>query len=59
MCDLGHMLCSKDGGWGDGVGAAGCMSFISNGKGRHQNSSVVSPDFLQRMTNIGWQGFAA
>ena len=24
------------------------------GKGRRQNSSVTSGDFLQRMTNVGW-----
>ena len=23
-------------------------------KGTHENSSVASGDFLQRMTNIGW-----
>ena len=28
-------------------------------KGRRQNSSVAFGDFLQRMTNVGWQGFAA
>ena len=28
-------------------------------KRRRQNSSIASGDFLQRMTNIGWQGFAA
>ena len=28
-------------------------------KGRRQNSSVASGDFLQRMTNVGWWGFAA
>ena len=28
-------------------------------KGRRQNSSVASGDFLQRMINVGWQGFAA
>ena len=27
-------------------------------KGRRQNSSVASGDFLQRMTNVGWQSFA-
>ena len=26
----------------------------SPSKGRHQNSSVASGDFLQRMTNVGW-----
>ena len=28
-------------------------------KGRRQNSSVACGDFLQRMTNVGWQGFAS
>ena len=28
-------------------------------EGRRQNSSVAFGDFLQRMTNLGWQGFAA
>ena len=28
-------------------------------KGRRQNPFVASGDFLQRMTNVGWQGFAA
>ena len=30
-----------------------------NAKGRCQNSSVAFDDFLQRMTNVGWQGFVA
>ena len=35
------------------------MGLENMAKGRHQNSSVASGDFLKRMTNVGWQGFAA
>ena len=34
-------------------------SVVSGTKGRCQNSSVASGDFLQRMTKVGWKGFAA
>ena len=36
-----------------------CSRVLSKAKGRHQNYSVASGDFLQRMTNVGWQGFVA
>ena len=41
---------------GDYLGVA---TFFHAGKGRRQNSSVAFGNFLQRMTNVGWQGFAA
>ena len=34
-------------------------SHLYSSKGRRQNSSVASGDFLQRMTNVGWQGFCS
>ena len=37
----------------------GVVTGTKAGKGRRQNSSVAFGDFLQRMTNVGWQGFAA